>query len=124
MTKQNHSHKLKKHSFKSGNAFFFCTLPDCNFKINPALSLGKRTICWRCGKEFLMTEYSLRLVKPHCEACHKTKIIKDADEGNLIMNETPVMSTNDQIAEQSVSVLENPSLSERINKLFAKDEEI
>lgn len=68
-----HTHKYKRVRFKSGNVVLFCVLPDCSNKINPALALGKRSICWRCGEEFILNEYSLRLAKPHCEDCHKPK---------------------------------------------------
>jgi hypothetical protein len=71
--KPKHVHKLKRLVYKTGNAIFFCTMPDCNFKINIKLALGKRSICWLCGNEFIMTDYSLRLAKPHCEDCHKPK---------------------------------------------------
>lgn len=78
MTKpdKNHIHKFKKLRYKSGNETFFCTLPDCNVKLNPALALGKRSLCWRCGEPFILNEYSLRLMKPHCDACHKPKNTK------------------------------------------------
>lgn len=69
---KDHTHKLKKHRFKSGNETFFC-VDDCNYKVTPALALGKTTICWRCGESFNLNDYSLRLVKPHCEMCHKSK---------------------------------------------------
>jgi len=71
--KLTHTHKLKKLRYKSGNIIFFCTLPDCKFKSSVPLLLGKRAICWRCGDEFLMSDYSLRLAKPHCENCHQSK---------------------------------------------------
>jgi hypothetical protein len=80
MTKIQHVHKLKRLRYKSGNEVFFCTLPDCSFKSNIALSLGKRSICWRCGSEFILDEYSLRLAKPHCSECHKPKGIKESLE--------------------------------------------
>lgn len=70
---EKHIHKFKRLKYKSGNQIFFCTLPDCNVKINSALALGKRSLCWRCGESFIMNEYSLRLAKPHCENCHKPK---------------------------------------------------
>lgn len=71
--KPKHIHKFKRLRYKSGNEVFFCALPDCNCKMNPALLFGKRSICWRCGNEFIMNEYALRLAKPHCEACHRSK---------------------------------------------------
>lgn len=71
---QKHTHKLRRHRYKSGNVVYFCALPDCNYKIATGLALGKRVVCWRCGDEFLMNEYSIRLAKPHCENCHKPKV--------------------------------------------------
>lgn len=78
--RMNHIHRLKKHKYPTGNTVFFCTL-DCNFKIDSALALGKRALCNICGAEFIMTEYSIKLVKPHCNDCGKIKI-KDADGNN------------------------------------------
>lgn len=69
---QKHTHKLKRHTYKTGNAIFFCAL-DCQFKISIPLALGKKSICWRCNNEFILTEYAIRLAKPHCENCHKPK---------------------------------------------------
>ncbi len=68
-----HIHKFRRHKYKSGNITLFCALPDCSIKLNPALALGKRSLCWRCGEDFILTEYSIRLAKPHCEKCHKPK---------------------------------------------------
>ena len=73
MTKNAHIHKLKRLKYKSGNTIFFCSLPDCTFKTNIALALGKRSLCWRCGESFIMSEYALRLAKPHCDQCHRPK---------------------------------------------------
>ncbi len=83
MTKTTHIHKLKRLKYKSGNSIFFCALPDCNFKTNTSLALGKRSICWRCGESFIINEYSLRLAKPHCESCHKPKVDKIEGETTL-----------------------------------------
>ena len=73
-----HIHRLKRHKYPSGNAIFFCTLPDCHFKIDVPLALGKRTLCNICGVEFIMNEYTIKLTKPHCPDCGKVKI-KDVD---------------------------------------------
>ena len=77
MARAQHTHKLKRLKYKSGNTIFFCCLPDCTFKTNIALALGKRSLCWRCGQEFILSEYSLRLAKPHCENCHQPKNLVD-----------------------------------------------
>lgn len=69
-----HNHKVKRLNLSTGNKIYFCVLPDCTFKIKVALSLGKQVICWRCENPFYLNEYSIRLAKPHCENCHKSKI--------------------------------------------------
>ena len=84
MTKTEHIHKFKRLIYKSGNSIFFCATPDCKQKISIPLALGKRSICWRCGEPFVMNEYSLRLAKPHCGACHKAK--KNDSLESLISN--------------------------------------
>lgn len=69
-----HVHKLKRHIYKStGNAVYFCVDGDCTFKLDVGLSLGKSTVCWRCGDTFQMNQYSIRLAKPHCLKCHVSK---------------------------------------------------
>jgi hypothetical protein len=73
-----HIHKLKKHKYKTGSTVFFCTLPDCHFKIDAALALGKRALCPVCNEEFIINEYTIKLVKPHCDKCGKVKV-KDAN---------------------------------------------
>lgn len=98
-----HIHKLKRVKYKTGNTVFFCTL-DCPFKVSSSLVLGKKTICWRCGESFSMNEYSLRLVKPHCESCHKSK-----DSKHLHVEVQA-------IEEQQVKFA--PSLSERLNQIL------
>lgn len=105
---QKHVHRLKKVKFKSGNATLFCTLPDCSYKINPSLALGKRSICWRCGDEFILNEYSLRLTKPHCESCHKSK-----GSDKELSNQTVATSENLQ-----ADKADNVSLSDRLTSII------
>lgn len=69
---QNHIHKLKRHTYKTGNSVYMCTLPDCYFKSEVEFMLGKRVICNRCNEPFLMNQYALRLAKPHCPNCHNS----------------------------------------------------
>ena len=69
-----HTHKLKRHTYKTtGSKIFHCILPDCYFKIDVPMSLGKKCICWRCNKEFILNEYSIRLARPHCNSCTHLK---------------------------------------------------
>lgn len=75
---QKHVHKLKRHKYKTGNSVYFCILPDCHFKIDVPLALGKMTLCNICGNEFQMNEYTIKLARPHCSSCGKVRI-KDED---------------------------------------------
>lgn len=72
MAKRDHIHKLKLHRYKNGTQVFFC-IDDCDYRIGRELALGKLTRCHRCGNPFQLNQYSLSLVKPHCEACHIRK---------------------------------------------------
>jgi hypothetical protein len=73
-----HIHKLKKHKYKTGNVIFHCVLPDCYFKIEAPLALGKESLCHMCGEPFIMNEYTLKLSKPHCVNCGKREV-RDSD---------------------------------------------
>ncbi len=89
MSKKNHTHKLRRLTYKTGNSVYFCTLPDCYFKIATKLSLGKKSICHRCGSEFVMNDYSIRLAKPHCDKCHKSKHTDESVNESLDINISP-----------------------------------
>lgn len=109
---EKHTHKLKKVIYKSGNSSFFCVLPDCTFKINPVLALGKKTICWRCEKEFQLDEYKLRLVKPHCESCHRPKKVKGE---KISLGQEWISKVTSADAPESPSIIGAPmSLAERL----------
>lgn len=80
MSTLKHIHKLKKHKYPTGNAVYFCTLPECNFKGEVELQLGKQTICNICGAPFIINKYTLRLNEPHCPNCGRVEV-KD-EHGN------------------------------------------
>ncbi len=102
MTKAAHVHRLKRLKYKSGNTIFFCALPDCSFKTNISLALGKRSICWRCGEPFIMSDYSLRLAKPHCDACHKPKGVSSEEFQDTLITDGIKNLTLAQRLEQTI----------------------
>lgn len=104
MTKKiNHTHKLRRHTYTTGNQVYFCTLDDCGYKIDCGLALGKSSLCNRCGQPFILTELSIRLAKPHCEACSKRKV-KDTDGATRYINPREVAT---EIAADRVQSLED-----------------
>jgi hypothetical protein len=80
MAERNHIHKLKRHKYANGTAVFFC-VNDCNFKVEAALAVGKKVLCYYCDTPFIMSERDTVVVRPHCKNCSKRKI-KDSD-GNV-----------------------------------------
>lgn len=107
---EKHTHKLKRLKYRSGNSVFFC-VDNCSYKVSSQLALGKRAICWRCGEDFSMNEYSVRLVKPHCENCHKTK----KEHHDAKEEYTGIESGTKEITETSpVPII--LSLAERLNQ--------
>lgn len=114
---QKHIHKFRRHRFKTGNVIYFCALPDCGYKIAPALALGKRCICWKCGREFEMDDYTCRLAKPHCKYCHVSK-------SGLTTNPeatAPDVPTPQEIHEQIPGPVITEELSERLNHSITED---
>lgn len=105
---QKHTHKLKRHKYSTGVAVYFCTLPDCNYKIETALALGKRSVCNLCDREFFLTEYHIKLAKPHCDACSKRKV-RGTNGKNYYVRTTKTESSNllGTLAQTSLSELKN-----------------
>lgn len=109
--KNNHTHKLKRHVYKTGARTYFCVL-DCPFRVACELALGKKAVCWRCGKDFIMNSYSITLAKPHCEECH---IHKHENTQKLRRKDDPVVEPVTAMAAKAVV----SSLRERLDKIAA-----
>lgn len=65
------AHKLQRVKFNKEYRVYKCVLPGCSFFINEFLVTGRIAICWMCGREFVMTLKSGRLLKPHCPDCRR-----------------------------------------------------
>lgn len=100
-----HVHKLKKHKYASGVAVYFCTLPDCSYKVEVPFALGKESLCNICGNPFIMNEYTLKLVKPHCGDCGR----REVKDGNGKKHYVRKINTNvlSAVAEDEVSSLKD-----------------
>lgn len=114
MSESKHIHKLKRITYKNGSKAFFCTLPDCFFKIGTQFALGKQSLCNRCGKPFIMNAYIIRKALPHCEDCH----IHRADRrknANHVVESVPIEST-ESIAERMARLSQFQSVIEEENE--------
>lgn len=63
MAVKNHVHTYER---IRGQTRYKCADPDCS-TIQPRSYLqGKRSKCWACGGEFILSADSLRRARPHC----------------------------------------------------------
>ncbi len=124
--KYNHIHKYRRDKYSTGRAFYFCVNGDCNFKIEVRHSLGKNTLCNKCGGIFTMNEYSIRAAKPICMNCVSRKsnsnsavnlsdIGVNLDAINVVRNTS---TTRNSISEQTSSV---SMLEKELNHLVFKE---
>lgn len=123
MAKSEHIHQLRSKKYKTGQKFFYCIGEDCAYKINADLALNKKSLCNQCGKPFNLTQYSMRLAKPHCDACHNYKIknnesVIPADFASQFVFTTNVGVAPNLTAEHNNGTNEDEqSLSERLSSI-------
>jgi hypothetical protein len=65
----------KRHTHRYHNIAgrWHCSLPDCTHFMPGNVAdniVGKKSVCWDCGNEFLLDEISLAMDKPICAACN------------------------------------------------------
>lgn len=118
MATSKHIHKLKKHTYsKSGISIFFCTLPDCHFKVESPLALGKESICNICSNPFIMNERAIKLSRPHCNNCGRRVIKSDDGKRHYIrMHGGRIL---DAVATEEVA-----DLRSRLDNLITTDDDI
>lgn len=93
-----HIHKVRRHIYtrgpQKGREIYFCTFPDCEYKIDIPLSLGKEFLCNTCNKPFLFNERTICLAKPHCLDCTRGKIkFNSTNPTNNGANNEPTISS-------------------------------
>lgn len=74
MSVRKHVHKYKREDIGVNQKYlvYRCVL-DCTHYIQARFIKGKKSICWRCGKEFIIELPHSRMTKPHCSDCIKRK---------------------------------------------------
>ena len=68
-----HTHKYHKVNMghKKPYIVYACALPHCRHYVVQNAAIGKMTICWKCGNEFILNRNSDGTVnaKPICPEC-------------------------------------------------------
>lgn len=98
-----HIHRLKRHKYKNGTAVYFCSL-NCPYKVEVPLALGKVVLCNICDNSFTMSEYSIKLARPHCVSCGKIQI-KDTNGKRKFINKSEANPIAAIVAEKSIATL-------------------
>jgi len=69
-----HIHKYQRKKLARNYKVYACALPDCSHYISADLIVGKKTICWVCGRVTIIYKDSNGvLARPHCKTCTKRK---------------------------------------------------
>lgn len=89
---EKHTHKYVRVKIgKNKRILFKCAIEGCVHTCRPELLVGRKSICNRCGDEFVITKELSELAKPHCFDCTKSnrvdEINKIADKLVAILGE-------------------------------------
>ncbi len=87
--KQKHVHKYRRFVWPNGTKAFRCTLPACHHFIAEHLIVGKKSVCWRCGNEFVINEKTARLAKPQCDCRKKSDAAMEEPTKELLKSAPP-----------------------------------
>lgn len=68
-----HTHQYIRKREKEKEDVFRCAHASCNHYLRKGYVEGKKSICNRCGNEFILTKKELKMAKPHCMACGRGK---------------------------------------------------
>jgi hypothetical protein len=74
MPAQKHVHKYFRKRIGKDYIVYACALPDCSHYLHESHIVGKRTVCWVCGRITIVYRDSNGiLARPHCKDCTKKK---------------------------------------------------
>lgn len=113
---KDHPHRLRRTSYTNGTKVYFCT-NDCSYKIEVQFALGKVVECNICGQPFPMNEYSIKLAKPHCNACGKIQTKDEHGKRKFIQKGRAAAAIAD-LATDAVG-----SLKERLGQVVTMEKE-
>ena len=81
MPAKKHIHKYHRITLGYGKVWS-CAIPECNHFMPRNMSarvIGKASICWNCGEQFVLDEHNMKDDRPVCIKCApKSESIADA----------------------------------------------
>lgn len=85
--------EIKKHihtyrRIPKSRTLYMCADPHCTHRMSKTFLLGKASLCNKCGDEFELTKYDLKLALPVCARnCSTQKDHAEARRKRLILEE-------------------------------------
>ncbi len=73
MLKNEHIHKYMRVLLGDNYIVFKCMLPGCPHYVRKELFMGRKSLCWRCGGIFIISQKNLEQKKVHCKGCKRKK---------------------------------------------------
>jgi formylmethanofuran dehydrogenase subunit E len=68
--KYEHTHKYQRVTFgNKGNYILRCMIVDCSHFLQPAMAVNRKSICWSCNHEFILSSLAVTREKPICQEC-------------------------------------------------------
>lgn len=70
------------HRYMKVDNIWYCSLSDCTHYMPRNMKLGilgKKSICWNCGDEFILDERAMKDEKPICFDCTPEGKLSDFD---------------------------------------------
>jgi hypothetical protein len=52
-----------------GYPIYRCVLPDCPHYVPMMMAVGRKSICWKCGNEMVLTIRNIKTKKPKHREC-------------------------------------------------------
>lgn len=75
--KRLHTHKYERRFIgrKKDYEVFVCQIPRCTHYVEAAFIVGRQSICWVCGDEFVVFKPTNNPVpkRPHCRECTRKR---------------------------------------------------
>ena len=65
----------KRYLVKTGSGYpvLKCMLPNCSHYVPIDMGVGRKSICWGCGQELVLTPLTVKMKKPVHDECKRRR---------------------------------------------------
>ncbi len=86
--KHTHRYHKTRPNTRRNEPVWACSLPGCShfIPLNTTVE-GRKSLCWNCGEELIMTENEMAVDKPECPSCALASSGMDLDALAALLKE-------------------------------------